>query len=114
MVLRKAQMRWLADVNRHGFEQELFEHSTPFAPALCALAGPENTRAAIRRALDKGRRYGFSLRGPLRLFFEMALAFGSEFDTDPQLRWAAEELANRDFADEMLRADHFFRRAVEY
>lgn len=114
MVLRPEQIRVLAALSNHNFEEELMGHSRKFAPGLCAMAGPENTRKAVHDALQNARLHGFTLRGPLRLFFEMTLSYGAGFDTDPQLRWAAEQLANRDFDDEMLRAAELFRRSGEY
>jgi hypothetical protein len=49
----------------------------------------------------------------VRLYLELMFAFGSSFDTDPQLPWAG--LILRDSAaDQMLRAERLYQAVEEY
>lgn len=85
------------------FEDEMVLHSRDFSPRLCEALGEEQLRVAIRLAMARAGRYGFTLRGPIRLYIEMTFLFGSAFDTDPQYPWAAKAL--RAPGEQMQRAE---------
>ena len=72
------------------FEKEMV--SPPFrefSPPLFKAVGEEQMRKAIRFGIGRADSYGFTFRGPVRLYLELMLLFGSHFDTDPQYPWAA-------------------------
>ena len=50
-----------------GFENEMVAHSLQFAPKLAKVIGEEQLRRAIRAAITRAQRHGFSHRGPVRL-----------------------------------------------
>jgi hypothetical protein len=114
LTIRKEQMAVFNEAVVRKFEDEMAEHCHAFAPQLCEEAGCANVATAVRKGLKNAERYGFSMRGPLRFYIEMMLTFGSDFDTDPQLPWVAEELGSSEIKHELLRADRVFRRVNEY
>ena len=71
-------------------------------------------REVIRLGMARAGSCGFDSRGPIRLYLEMMLLFGSDFDTDPQYRWSAEILNNRNVGSEMERADFLYHRTLHY
>ena len=75
------------------FEDEMVVHSKDFSPLLCEIIGEDQLRVAVRQAMARAAGYGFTYRGPIRLFIEMMFLCGSAFDTDPQY-----PAAERDFA----------------
>ena len=87
-------------------------HSREFTPPLCEVLGEAQLRVALRRALRRAHGYGFTYRGPLRLFLEMIFLYGSDFDTDPQYPWAAMILRSRE--DQMTRAERLFSKVLDY
>lgn len=94
------------------FEDEMVTHSRGFAPELCEVLGEEQLRVALRRAIARAEGYGFTFRGPIRLFIEMGFLFGSGFDTDPQYPWAAKILQRSD--DQMRRAEELCAKVLDY
>jgi len=103
MLVREPQIAIFAARSREQFELALRAHAASFAPELARIAGETNLATAVRTALDRAEFYGFSNRGPTRLFLELMLTFGSEFDTDPVLSWTRPWLDNRS-TDQMVRA----------
>ena len=94
------------------FEDEMVVHSRGFSPRLCEVLGENQLRVALRQAIAHAGGYGFTFRGPLRLFIEMTFLFGSAFDTDPQYPWAAKILRAKE--DQMQRADQLCDTVIDY
>jgi hypothetical protein len=94
------------------FEDEMVEHSKTFAPPLCEIIGDGQVRVAVHAAMRKAQSYGFTNKGPIRLFVEMMFLCGSAFDTDPQYAAVGEVL--RSTADQMLRAEKIHLGYLEY
>jgi hypothetical protein len=114
MIIRDAQMAAFEEYSVRAFEDEMVAHASSFAPELSRIVGADAMREVVRVGLERGRSYGFFNRGPLRLYIELMLAFGSDFDTDPQLRWANPILAKTASHDEMLRATQLHQAMEEY
>src|SRR5262245_64449839 len=87
-----------------GFEDDMVSHLRRFAPRLFELRGEPTFRALIRLGADRAGRYGFTNRGPVRLFVELMVILGCDFDTDPMLPWAARDLSESPSYDQMSRA----------
>jgi hypothetical protein len=112
MRIRADQMRvFEKDVARR-FEDEMVMHSKAFSPRLCEVIGDEQLRVALRFAIDRAGGYGFTCRGPVRLFIEMMFLCGSAFDTDPQYPAVAEVL--RDPGDQMAQAQLIHEGQIDY
>ena len=94
------------------FEDEMVAHSRAFSPRLCEIIGEEQLRLALRRAMARAGGYGFTYRGPIRLFIELMFLFGSAFDTDSQYPWAGKILHASD--DQMQRAEQLCDKTLDY
>lgn len=94
------------------FEEEMLAHGQEFAPKLSRLLGERQLRLAVRGAMARADRHGFTDRGPIRLFVELMFLFGSAFDSDPQYPWAFDIL--RDPAPQMRRAERLYGRVLDY
>ncbi len=112
LEIRPAQMKVFEEASLRRFEDEMVVHSTEFSPRLCEVLGEEQLRVALRQAMARAGDYGFTCRGPLRLFVEMMFLFGSDFDTDPQYPWAAEILNGSD--DQMQRSEKLCETILDY
>jgi hypothetical protein len=112
IVIRPEQIEVFRKVALIGFEDEMVAHSQDFAPKLSTVLGAQQLRSAVRAAMARADGYGFTNRGPMRLFVELILLFGSAFDTDPQYPWAAQILG--DGAPQMRRADLLYARVLNY
>jgi hypothetical protein len=112
LIIRSEQMKAFEDVARRRFEDEMVEHSRAFSPRLCAVLGEPPLRGVIGGMMTRAEGYGFTFRGPIRLYIEMSFLFGSSFDTDPQYPVLGEQL--RAEGDQMTRADRIYEATVLY
>ncbi|HEX4963775.1 MAG TPA: hypothetical protein VF173_23310 [Thermoanaerobaculia bacterium] len=111
-VIRREQMEVFNQAALVAFENEMVAHSKDFSPRLCEVIGDEQLRVALRQAMDRARSYGFTNRGPIRLFIELMFLFGSAFDTDPQYPWTAQFLGASE--DQMERAERLYQKTLDY
>jgi hypothetical protein len=102
LQIRAEQMKTFERAARRRFEDEMIAHSHEFSPRLCEVLGDAKLRRAVRAAIERAESYGFTNRGPIRLFIELMFLCGSAFDTDPQYAPIGEFL--RDSGEQMYRA----------
>ncbi len=112
LVIRKSQVDAFHEASLAEFEREMIAHSQAFSPRLCEILGPEQVSLAVRQAMGRAACYGFTFRGPIRLYIELMFLCGSDFDTDPQYAAIAEELKST--SDQMVRADRIWQGVVDY
>ena len=112
MLIRSEQMKVFEQDAGRRFEEEMMAHSKTFSPRLCEVIGDEQLRVAVRSAISRADAYGFSNRGPIRLFIEMMFLCGSAFDTDPQYPALGEVL--RASYDQMQRAEQIHSGFLDY
>jgi hypothetical protein len=124
LLIRKEQMEVMRGGALRLFEDEMIVHLAEFSPPLFRAVKEDQMRKAIRMGMNRadGIRmgmnradgYGFNFRGPVRLYLELMLLFGSFFDTDPQYPWAGEILTDRDSGPQMQRAEWLYERTRDY
>jgi hypothetical protein len=112
LVIRSEQMTAFELAARGQFEEEMVVHSKNFSPRLCEILGDEKLRAALRSAINRAGTYGFTNRGPVRLFVEMMFLCGSAFDTDPQYPAVGKIL--RASGDQMQKAEQIHEGFLDY
>jgi len=96
------------------FQDEMVVHLAEFSPPLFRAVKEDHLRKAIWTGMNRSDDYGFNFRGPVRLYLELMLLFGSSFDTDPQYPWAGEILKDRDSVPQMQRAERLYERTRDY
>jgi len=111
-TIRQEQTEAFRQHHLQKFEDEMVEHSKERFAVLCKVIGDEQVRVAVRSGMRRAGTYGFTNKGPIRLFIEMTFLCGSGFDTDPQ--YPAVSAALRNSADQMIRAEQIHREYVEY
>jgi hypothetical protein len=114
MIIREQHMQAYKTSADISFEDEMVQHLVQFAPGNARVIGESGIRTVVQLGLKRARGYGFTYRGPLRFYLESMISFGSYFDTDPQLPWAAEILNDRSSADEMQRAGRLYDQTHGY
>jgi hypothetical protein len=114
LVIRSAQMAVFKKAALRSFENEMVAHLAEFSPPLFKAVGEEQMRQAIQFGRGRAESYGFTFRGPVRLYLDLMLLFGSHFDTDPQYPWAAEILTDRDSGPQMQRAERLHEKTMDY
>lgn len=114
LVIRAEQMDVFKKTALQSFEDEMVEHLAQFSPPLYKVVGEEQMRKVIQLGMNQAAQYGFTFRGPVRLYLELMLLFGSYFDTDPQYPWAAEILIDRETDSQMQRAERLYEKTMDY
>lgn len=114
LKIQPEQMEVFKQAAIKSFETNMVAHCNNFSPQLCKVIGEEQLRIAIRQAIVKSQSYGFTNKGPVRLFVEMVLLFGSAFDTDPQYPWAAEILKSYHSDFQTQRAQQLYEKTLDY
>src|SRR5690348_3667675 len=112
LVVRAPQMKVFEQDSLRRFEDEMVVHSRGFAPELCKVLGEEQLRVALRQAMARATTYGFTNRGPMRLYIELMFLCGSDFDTDPQYPLIGEIL--RAPGPQMQRAQQIHEGYLDY
>jgi hypothetical protein len=113
LLIRNAQWNAFRAAAQSAFVEEMTTHLTGFAPEVCRTLGRERLRAAVEGGVTRAGGYGFTYRGPIRLFLESMFILGSGFDDDPQYPWARETLRREDFPNQMFKAgrlEHLLRK----
>lgn len=113
LTIRESQRKTFEERAQQAFEDEMVAHLAEFSPPLFKTLGEAQMRVAVRFGVDRAAAHDFSFRGPVRLYLEMMLLFGSYFETDPQYPWAAEMLKNRD-VEQMERAESLYEKIMDY
>lgn len=114
LVIRRDQMQVFQAAALRSFEDEMVAHLAEFSPPLFKAVKEPQLRKAIRLGIARASDYGITFRGPVRLYLELMLLFGSHFDTDPQYPWASEVLADQDSEPQMDRAEKLYERTRDY
>ena len=97
---------------RQRFEKEMVDHLHTFAPPRCELAGLEAVTQLVSLGIDRAHAWGFTKRGPVRLYLEMLMLFGWGFDEDPLFPWARSILGSGTHANQVDRAKALFERQL--
>jgi hypothetical protein len=113
-LVQRTQISAFEQAARADFEEEMADRCRALSPGHCRALGASRLRPAIHRAVDAAAAHGLTERGPVRLYIELSLLFGSGFDSDPQLPWAAEQLARDELLDQLIRAEALYERASAY
>jgi hypothetical protein len=95
MVIRGSQMEAFRDAAARSFEEEMLGRLRDFNPRHFDVVGVEGMRQVIRRGIRKAEGFEFTSRGPVRLFLNMMVMFGSDFFNDPIYPWAGEILSQK-------------------
>lgn len=110
MIIRDAQVKAMEAAAEGNYIGELMAHCREFAPGPVSAMTEEELRLAVTKGVDAAEKDGFDLRGPVRFYIDLMLAFGSGFATDPQYPWAAEILAKHEEMGQMERAEELNKK----
>jgi hypothetical protein len=112
LKIRKEQLEAFEYRALQNFEDEMIAHGKVFAPIISQVIGDAQLRIAVRQTIATAGKYGFTLRGPIRLCVELMFLCGSGFDTDPQYPGIGEVLRSSD--GEMRKAERIHLGHAEY
>jgi hypothetical protein len=114
MIIRQNQIQSFQKAALQNFEDQMVAHTSEFAPRHALILGEAGLREVVQLGMLRARTHGFTLRGPVRLYIELILLLGAEFDSDPQYPWARAAIDQRDTQNQMARASLLYERTMEY
>jgi hypothetical protein len=94
------------------YVRELAAHLLGFAQESAAALSPEERMSGVRHGVARAAAHGFDQRGTVRFYVETMMLLGSDFDTDPQVPWAGQILADPAYRTPMDRAESLHRRLL--
>jgi hypothetical protein len=114
LFIRKNHIKVFEQSALRKFEDELIDHFKVSAPELSKILKEVGVRHVIQLGTGRAERYGLNDRVPLKFYIEMMFAFGSFFDTDVQLPWAAQVLSDSTISDQYRRVDRLYAKMADY
>lgn len=114
LKIRPAQMEALAHAALRNFEDRMLAHLRRCGPGLFRILTEGEVREVVRYGRARARAHGLTSERSVRLYVEVMLTLGSNFDADPQFPWAAEILADGAAPDEAARIDRLSDKAWDY
>lgn len=97
LTIRDKQREELRSAVLRDFHTAMEKHLTEFAPERMRVAGADASAAFVSRGIEAARARGLHLRGAVRLWLELMVVLGHDFDTDPQYRALWPELDPAEF-----------------
>ncbi len=95
-------------------QHQLVNEMHDFAPWHSQTLGDSGLLRCVQFAMARAECYGFTTRGPIRLYVQMVFLLGASFDTDPLLPWAAEVLSDQTIADQAERSARLYQRLTDF
>lgn len=114
LKIRNEQMTAFEQAALKNFEDRTIEHLREYFPKHCEVFGEANLRQIIQLGLKRSQSYGVVAERGVRVYIDLMLLLGSGFAEDPQLPWASEILKDETIADESVRIDRLYEKAMSY
>lgn len=83
MKISADQLALLDSYSSNSYTSELVKHCKSIFPLIYDLLHEKTLRTNIAKLIETAGRSKVTQRGPLQLYFDMAVTLGSEFETDP-------------------------------
>lgn len=96
LVIRDIQMEALSQYMQKGFEDRMVTHLNRYFQDACETLGEDLLRETIRYGIVKAKTFSFHMENDVSRYLNLMFTFGRDFDTDPNLPWAAQILKNND------------------
>jgi hypothetical protein len=114
LTIRNEQLEVFDKAVVGGFEVEMVQHLRAFNPKHCEHLGESSIRQIIRLGIQEAKKYGFTNRGPVRLYLECMFLLGSYFDRDPLYSRISDVLIDCQYSNQMSRAEDLCDKLQKY
>ena len=81
------QVNMLKKVSTENYISEITEHCGIMFPLLIHLQMKGDFRSCIQQSIVLAKKAGYTQRGPVRLYIDLMIIFGTNFDRDPLFQW---------------------------
>lgn len=83
MKINAEQLAMFDMYSANSYVSEIVQHCKNVFPLIYKSVNESHLRTNIAKLIEKAARSNVTQRGPLQLYFDMAVTLGSEFETDP-------------------------------
>ena len=83
MEFSNSQIEVLKKLSFENYVNELMEHYEIMFPLLMSSLKKDEVRSFIEQGIVLAKKSGYTQRGPVRLYLDMMIIFGSKFEQDP-------------------------------
>lgn len=88
------QVDVLKKISIESYIDEITEHCTDIFPRLIPLYRKEDVHYYIQQGITLAKKAGYTQRGPVRLYINMMILLGVNFECDPLFQWLKTEGGN--------------------
>lgn len=106
-----AQLKNLSAYSRERYVHDLGVRLGERSPLLVRSFGEGQLHQVVSSAVAAAEARGFTNRGPIRLYLDLCIAFGSGFADDPMFPWARAALGRPDPDTQDERAEALYTRS---
>lgn len=110
--ISETQQKVLQDAGMESFVKELSQRLAERTPELAQTLDEASLDEVARRAIRAAGAYGFTNRGPVRMYLDLCVTFGHGFVDDPMYPWAAEAIGEPDPETQTERAETLFSEST--
>lgn len=114
LVIRKEQLHALGSIPLSEFELQLVRHFGRFYPRECRLAGSTQVRKFVGMGIERALRHGYTAQREASLYVNLMIILGCDFDRDPQIPWAAQQIDDARIRGRFRRIQRVHQSAVRY
>lgn len=116
LKIRKEQYEEMGKISLKRFEDSMVEHIREFFPEQYDALGESVVRKVIEYGVDRAEAHGFETEPDVNMYIDLMLLLGSNFDTDPQLPWAAEDesIEDESMAESVGQVEKLYDQTIEY
>lgn len=95
LVIRNTQFAIFGNQSVQAFEHELTAHLLEHYPSPCAALGGEPAlHSFVDRTIKRAEDYGITHKGGVKVFAELLIQFGEQFERSPIREWTNNILAH--------------------
>jgi hypothetical protein len=114
LVIRKVQLNALGGIPLSEFELQLVRHFARFYPRECRLAGNSQIQKLVGMGIQRALRHGYTSQREASLYVNLMIILGCDFDRDPQIPWAAQQLDDERVRGRFRRIQRVHQSAIRY
>ena len=110
---RKHLLSAMGDLAARDFDERMLSHLREMSPAHFRALSDDDARVVLSLGQERAARYGLTSERGIRYYVDTMFLFGSFFDEDPLLPWAAQCLSRAGHEPEDATIDRLKERAWE-